>query len=131
MALIPPSTDLIPLPALGYTPSVGIQASLKAELTSIFLFSNNVVEIPFKALLAGQVHTTYGTDFDCIAESVLERDLDRAVIITDGYAGLRVESSERLKQRRVCTLTVLFGGKADCDEFAPFGDVVQLADITE
>jgi len=110
---------------------VGILSSLKAELTSIFLFSNKVVEIPFKALLAGQVHTTYGTDFDCIAESVLERDLDRAVIITDGYAGLRVESSERLKQRRVCTLTVLFGGKADCDEFAPFGDVVQLADITE
>jgi len=110
---------------------VGILSSLKSELTSIFLFSNKVVEIPFKALLAGQVQTTYGTDFDCIAESIVERGLDKAVIITDGYASLRVESSERLKQRHACTLTVLFGGKADCDEFAPFGDVVQLADITE
>jgi hypothetical protein len=110
---------------------VGILSSLKAELTSIFLFSNKVVEIPFKALLDGQVQTTYGTDFDCIAQSITERDLDKAVIITDGYAGLRVDSSERLKERHVSTLTVLFGGKTDCDEFAPFGDVVQLAEITE
>jgi hypothetical protein len=110
---------------------VGVLSSLKAELTSIFLFSNKVVEIPFKALLAGQVQTTYGTDFDCIAQSILERDLDKAVVITDGYASLRVDSSERLKERHVSILTVLFGGKTDCDEFAPFGDVVQLADITE
>ncbi len=110
---------------------VGVLSSLKAELTSIFLFSNKVVEIPFKTLLAGHVQTTYGTDFDCIAESIVERDLDKAVIFTDGYAGLQPEKSERLKQRRMCTLTVLFGGKADCEEFVPFGDVVQLADITE
>ena len=90
-----------------------------------------MVEIPFKALLAGQVHTTYSTDFDCIADSIVERDLDKAVILTDGYASLQTEHSERLKQSRVRTLTVLFGGKTDCDEFAPFGDVVQLADITE
>ena len=110
---------------------VGVLSSLKAELTSIFLFSNKVVEIPFKVLLAGHVQSTYGTDFDCIAESIVERDLDKAVIFTDGYASLRVESAERLKQRRVHTLTVLFGGKTDCEEFAPLGDVVQLADITE
>jgi predicted metal-dependent peptidase len=110
---------------------VGILHSLKAELTSIFLFSNKVVEVPLKALLAGRVQTTYGTDFDCIAQSIVERGLDKAVILTDGYASLRAENSERLKQRRTCTLTVLFGGKTECEEFAPFGDVVQLADITE
>ena len=110
---------------------VGVLSSLKAELTSIFLFSNKVVEIPFKTLLAGHVQTTYGTDFDCIAESIVERDLDKAVIFTDGYASLQTQHSERLKQSRVRTLTVLFGGKADCDEFAPFGDVVQLTDVTE
>ena len=115
-----------------YLPEIiGILHSLKAELTSIFLFSNKVVEIPFKALLAGQVRTTYGTDFDCIAESIIERDLDKAVIFTDGHAGLGTENSGRLKRRRACTLTVLFGGKTECGEFAPFGDVVQLADITE
>jgi hypothetical protein len=109
---------------------VSILSSLKAELTSIFLFSNKVVEVPFKALLAGRVQTTYGTDFNCIAESIIERDLDKAVILTDGYAGLNEEHQTALKQRRVCTLTVLFGGKTDCEELAPLGDVVQLDDIT-
>jgi hypothetical protein len=110
---------------------VGVLSSLKAELTSIFLFSNKVVEIPFKALLAGRVETTFGTDFDCIAESIIERDLDKAIIFTDGYAGLRTESQEALKKRHTQVLTVLFGGKTDCEELAPFGDVVQLEDITE
>jgi hypothetical protein len=110
---------------------VGILSSLKAELTSIFLFSNKVVEIPFKALLAGQVQTTYGTDFDCIAESIIERGFDKAVILTDGYASLREDKQTELKKRKLQALTILFGGKTDCEEFSPLGDVVQLADITE
>ena len=110
---------------------VGVLSSLKAELTSIFLFSNKAVEIPFKALLAGRVETTYGTDFDCIAESIIERDLDKAIIFTDGYAGLKTESQEALTKRHTQALTVLFGGKTDCEELAPFGDVVQLEDVCE
>ncbi len=110
---------------------IGVLSSLKAELTSIFLFSNKVVEVPFKTLLAGRVQTTYGTDFDCIADSILERDFDKAVILTDGYASLDKEKQEEMKKRKVQTLTMLFGGKTDCEEFAPLGDVVQLEDITE
>ena len=110
---------------------IGVLSSLKAELTSIFLFSNKVVEVPFKTLLAGRVQTTYGTDFDCIADSILERDFDKAVILTDGYASLDKEKQEEMKKRKVQTLTMLFGGKTDCEEFAPWGDVVQLEDITE
>ena len=110
---------------------MGVLSSLKAELASIFLFSNKAVEVPFKSLLAGRVQTTYGTDFDCIADSILERDFDKAVILTDGYASLDKEKQQELKKRKVQTLTMLFGGKIDCEEFAPLGDVVQLEDITE
>ena len=109
---------------------VGVLSSLRAELTSIFLFSNKVVEVPFKALLTGHIQTTYGTDFDCIAESILERSLDKAVILTDGYAGLNGDKQAELKKRKLQALTILFGGKTDCEEFAPFGDVVQLSEIT-
>jgi hypothetical protein len=110
---------------------IGVLSSLKAELTSIFLFSNKVVEIPFKALLAGQIQTTYGTDFNCIAESIIQRGLDKAVILTDGYASLAEDKQAELKKHKLQTLTILFGTKTDCEEFAPLGDVVQLADITE
>ena len=45
------------------TAIIGLLRSLKAELKTVFLFSNKVVEVPFKALLAGRIETTYGTDF--------------------------------------------------------------------
>ena len=110
---------------------VGVLQSLKSELTSIFLFSNKVVEVPFKTLLAGRIQTTYGTDFDCIADSIIERGFDKAVILTDGYASLNEDKQAELKKRKLQTLTILFGGATDCEEFEPFGDVVQLDDITE
>ena len=62
----------------------------------------------FKVLLDGKLATTYGTDFNCIAESILERSLDKAVIFTDGYASMTQEKQEDLKNKRLRTLTVLF-----------------------
>jgi hypothetical protein len=109
---------------------IGVLESLRAELKSLFLFSNKVVEVPFKSLLAGSVQTTYGTDFNCIAYSILERDLDKAVIITDGYAAIDPDLVAMLVNDKVRTFTVLFGGKLECPEFASTGDVVQLEDIT-
>jgi len=47
----------------------GLLRSLRAELKTISLFSNRVVEVPFRTLLAGQVQTTYGTDFVGLPES--------------------------------------------------------------
>lgn len=109
---------------------IGLLSSLRSDLNTVFLFSNAVVEAPFKSLLAGYVRTTYGTDFDCVADSLLERNLDKAVILTDGYAALSPQKQEELRRKKLRTLTVLFGGKTDCAEFAPFGDVVRLEDIT-
>ena len=48
-----------------YLPKIiALLRCLENELKSIFLFSNEVVEVPFKTLLAGRVQTTFGTDFD-------------------------------------------------------------------
>jgi len=109
---------------------VGLLHSLRDELKTVFLFSNQVVEVPFKTLLAGKVQTTHGTDFDCIADSIIERGFSKAVILTDGYACLAEDKQAELKKRKLRTLTILFGGTTDCDEFAPFGDVLQLEDVT-
>ncbi len=109
---------------------VGLVARLRGRVKSIYLFSNRVVETSLQALSEGRIGTTYGTDFDCIAESVLEHGYDRAIVITDGYASLDDELSARLAAGSVKILTVLFGGKTDCPEFEPFGEVVQLDDVT-
>lgn len=69
-------------------PGISNILSVRTEPKTIFLFSNRVVGAPFRTLLAGHVQTTYGTDFDCIAESILEKRLDEAIVMTDGYASL-------------------------------------------
>ena len=70
--------------------------SFEHSLLSIYLFSNKVVQTSIGDLLKGRVTTTGGTDFDCIAESIVEKSLDRAVILTDGYASLKQEWKDAL-----------------------------------
>ena len=110
---------------------IGLLHSLKTDLKTILLFSNKVVEVPFKTLLQGRIHTTIGTDFDCIAEHIVEQGYDKAVIMTDGYASMKEENQEPLKGHGVRMLTVLFGGRTECPEFAQFGDVVTLEDVVQ
>ena len=110
---------------------LGILRGLRREITSIFQFSNKVVEIPFEALLAGRLDTTFGTDFDCIAESVIERKFEKAIIITDGIASMQEELKEKLKAQGFQALTVLLGDYTTCEDLELFGDVVALKEICE
>lgn len=110
---------------------LGVLQGLRKEIQSVFQFSNKVIETPFENLLKGRIQTTYGTDFDCIAESILERKFEKAVIITDGYASMKQELRDQLKERGLRALTILFANARECEEFAEFGDVVQLEDICE
>lgn len=115
-----------------YLPQIiGILSKLKNTMTSLFLFSNIVVETRIEDLLKGKIRTTYGTDFNCIARSVLDWRFDKAIIITDGYADMTEELSKQLKAMGLVTLTILFDGASSCEDFAKFGDVVQLSDICE
>ncbi len=109
---------------------IGVIGKLQNEVITLFQFSNKVVETSLKQIQQGFIETTYGTDFDCIAESIIQRKFDKAVIITDGYASLSDEHTEILKKQRVKILTILFDGKTDCPELEPFGDVIQLDDIS-
>jgi len=110
---------------------LGVLRSLRNELTTIYQFSNKVVETPFNVLLKGNIQTTYGTDFDCIAQSILDYGFDKAVIVTDGYASMADELKQELKRHGLVTLTILFGGAQNCEEFAEFGEIVQLEEVCE
>ncbi len=108
---------------------LGAIAKLGGEVTTIYLFSNQVVETVLKNLVRGNIKTTWGTDFNCVARSIIEKNLDKAVVITDGYAHLDIALAEELSRRRVSILTILFGGRIDCPEFQPFGETVQLEEM--
>lgn len=114
-----------------YLPKIlGILISLRSEINSIFLFSNKVYEVPFKALLKGRIKTTGGTDFDCVAESIMDANLDKAIVLTDGYASMSSANHSKLMARRVLILTILFHSAHECQSLKSFGDVVFLEDIS-
>ena len=108
---------------------IGILSGLKREIKTVFLFSNRVVEVDFDVLLRGKIQTTWGTDFDCVASSILERGFQKAVIVTDGYASLKPELLAELKQKRFQALSVLFGDAPNGTALAPLGSIVYLEDI--
>ena len=113
-----------------YLPKIlGILKHLEKEITTVFQFSNEVVETEFAELLKGNIETTIGTDFDCVASSILEKRFDKVVIITDGYAYLSDDLKEQLLKQRLITLTVVFDRTNSCESFEPFGDVIQLEHI--
>ena len=90
-----------------------------------------MAETPLEEPLKGNIQTTFGTDFNCIAQSILERGFGKAVIITDGYASMSDELKKQIKQHGLTTLTVLFDDAQTCEDFAQFGDVVYLKDVCE
>ncbi|MBI4668830.1 MAG: hypothetical protein HY747_06545 [Elusimicrobia bacterium] len=55
----------------------------------IYLFSNMVAEINREGLLKGNVKTTGGTDFDCVLEHIVKSRVSSALVITDGFAGIK------------------------------------------
>ncbi len=113
-----------------YLPKIiGILKNLRKEISTIFQFSNEVEETSFESLLKGNIRTTYGTDFNCVAKSIIERKFDKAIIITDGYASMDSELRKQLKESHLTTLTILFDSSNTCPDFAQFGDVMHLDNV--
>ena len=110
---------------------IGLLSGLRKRITTIYLFSNQVVEVPFATLCRGELQTTHGTDFDCIAEIILTKEYERAVVITDGMASLKEENTARLRKAGSRILTLLFGGGEECESFQPFGDIIQLTQVID
>ncbi|GAG46163.1 unnamed protein product, partial [marine sediment metagenome] len=113
-----------------YLPEIiGAIAKLSEEIPTLYLFSNQIVESTMKDLIRGNIKTTGGTDFNCVARSIMGKNFKKAVVVTDGYANLDNKLSEELKKKKVSILTILFGGLQNCPEFKPFGEIVQLDDM--
>jgi hypothetical protein len=108
---------------------LGVLVHYRNRIGTIYQFSNRVAEVSFDRLCSGRVHTTYGTDFDCVARSILENEYENAVVITDGYADLDEANAVAFKKGSVCLLTILFGGAEGCKVLEPFGDLLRLDEI--
>ena len=105
---------------------LGILRRLQNEVTSVYQFSNEVVETSMRELTRGRIATTYGTSFDCVARSILDNAFGKAVVITDGYSNIESGLQKQMKGKAVKILTILFGGASEKNDFAQFGEVIHL-----
>ena len=110
---------------------VGLLVRYRRNIRSVFQFSNAVSEISMEDLMCGHVQTTYGTDFNCIARTILEKEFERAVIITDGYAAMKQTNQTALHEAGVRLLTILFGIHNSGKALEPFGEVMSQNEITK
>jgi hypothetical protein len=67
----------------------------------VYCFSNVVLDTHVKKLAKGEIFTTGGTDFDPVAEHILENKFKSIIILTDGCAPLSEENISKLKARNV------------------------------
>ncbi len=66
------------------------------------LFSTDIRGIPLAGLRRGDLFTTGGTHIGCVTGHILDNQVERALIVTDGWVGeIPGEHLRKLKQRRV------------------------------
>jgi len=113
-----------------YLPTIiSILRRFSHEIREVYQFSNKVVKTNLNQLCKGHITTTMGTDFDCVARSILEHNYEKAIVITDGYAKLNSDHREKLLQSNVRILSILFGEVPLTYPLRKFGPSVSLKDM--
>jgi predicted metal-dependent peptidase len=53
----------------------------------VHIFSTEIYDYPLSKILKGHYKSTFGTDIDCVLEHIINNNVKKPVIITDGYVG--------------------------------------------
>jgi hypothetical protein len=86
----------------------GVILALEEYLyTNIYLFSNDVAEVTVGEFAEGKVVSTYGTDFNCVLNHILEHNVEKAVVVTDGYASASQDLVAKVKEKQVEIFSVV------------------------
>jgi len=85
---------------------IAILNRAKSQLSAVYWFSNQVVEANVRDLT--KVRTTGGTDFDCVAGSILENGYKKCVVFTDGWASMTSDNQNALDTLGLEMLTIMY-----------------------
>jgi predicted metal-dependent peptidase len=97
---------------------LGFIKNMNRSIKTIYCFSNIVSEHSIQELSNGVFKTTGGTDFNCIAQHVLDnKQIDKAVIFTDGFADISNNLKAPLKAQLKDAAVVYFGSYVNKDNF--------------
>jgi nucleoside-diphosphate-sugar epimerase len=113
-----------------YLPKIlGVITTLKQNIETIFCFSNIVSEHSMKDLEQGRFKTTGGTDFDCIVEHALERNIKKLVVFTDGYAWLNDKNKKLAEENIKDAAIIYFGSHTKSNFFQSYGKDFKLEEL--
>ena len=73
----------------------------KLHLSQYYVFSNIVAKTTLRQLKEGEIQTTGGTDFNCIAEHMIKEGIKIGVVVTDGYASITKEYLNELEEKNI------------------------------
>ena len=96
---------------------MGLVKNLDKGVKQIFAFSTEVHDHSVEEMSSGIYKTTGGTDFDCIVTHAFERDINKIIIFTDGYADVRQHDKTEIRKRIKDVAIVYFGDGVNKDNF--------------
>lgn len=94
----------------------GLIHAMRKEVDAIYEFSNQVHKTTTQELGSGKIHTTGGTDYDCIVEHAVQHSHRKVIVVTDGYAGLS-EQNQALALAHIEKAMVVYVKNHTQDEF--------------
>jgi hypothetical protein len=114
-----------------YLPKLlGLIASLRQDIETVFCFSTRVYSHTMEELNEGKFKTTGGTDFDCVINHAVEEKIDKMILLTDGCAWLTNDSAELAKKHIKDAAVVFFGHKMKDNFFSTtYGNNFELEDL--
>ena len=89
--------------------TLGVLEAVHDMTDAIYQFSNKIHEMTIDEIKKGniRIHSTGGTDFDCIMKHAIEKDYKKVMIVTDGYADVNDEELQKKVSENVEKVLVL------------------------
>jgi len=93
-----------------YLPKIlGIFKNLEDEISAVYCFSNQVVEISKERFMIGAIRTTGGTDFNCVVDHAVEKDHKKILVFSDGDAHMD-DRRRSIARREIKKMGIVYFG---------------------
>ena len=102
-----------------YLPKIlGVIQTMRQGIKTVYCFSNEVHEHHMDELMEGKYKSTGGTDFNCVINHAIEKNLDKVIVFSDGCAYVDHEVKQKGLEQIKDAAIVYFGYKQKNNFFA-------------
>lgn len=105
--------------------------NIRNDIDFVWGFSNDVALHTIEDLANNKIHSTGGTDFDCIIEHSKANEFSSILVITDGYAYCKQPNGHKVEHLNEVITVLCSDSRSDENYFCKtYEDTIQIEDIT-